>query len=164
MAFGNPCRECSFDWSISFDKAVGIIQSTPDAFDGSLAGVTGLERTPDLAWSVTGYVCHVSDNLRIWAERLMGSVLGDSVQVMGYDDNLLAKARRYDAVPLQGALWSLRQSVGDWERAVAASDQQGTVLVHPDRGPLRLDDVVHSNSHDSFHHRWDIERILEAQP
>ena len=97
MAFGNPCRECSFDWSISFDKAVGIIQSTPDAFDGSLAGVTGLERTPDLAWSVTGYVCHVSDNLRIWAERLMGSVLGDSVQVMGYDDNLLAKARRYES-------------------------------------------------------------------
>ena len=94
----------------------------------------------------------------------MGALLDGSMQVTDYDDNLLAEARRYDAIPLHGALWSLRQSVGDWLRAVAVSDQQGTVLVHPDRGPLRLNDVVHSNAHDSFHHRRDIERILDAQP
>jgi hypothetical protein len=164
MAFGDPCRECGFDWSISFDEAVAIVRFAPDAFDGSLAGATGLERIQDLTWSATGYVCHVTDNLRIWEERLMRAVLGGSMQVMGYDDNLLAKARRYDAIPLQEALLSLRQSVDDWLRAVAASDRHGTVLVHPDRGPLGLNDVVHSNSHDAFHHQWDIERILDAQP
>jgi hypothetical protein len=163
-AFGDPCRECGFDWSVRFDDAVAIVRSAPDAFDGSLAGATGLERSPDLAWSVTSYVCHVTDNLRIWAERLMGAVQGGSTQVTGYDDNLLAEARRYDAIPLPGALWSLRQSVGDWLQAVAESDLQGTVLVHPDRGPLRLSDVVRSNSHDASHHQWDIRRILDAQP
>jgi hypothetical protein len=46
MAFGDPCRECGFDWTTSFNEAVGIIRAAPDAFDGLLAGATGLERTP----------------------------------------------------------------------------------------------------------------------
>jgi hypothetical protein len=117
----------------------------------------GWREPPDLAWSVTGYVCHVTDNLRIWSERLMGSLPGSPTQVTGCDDNLLAEARRYIATPLHGARWSLRQSVDDWWQAVAVLDLQGTILMHPDRGPLRLNDVVHSNSHDSFHHRWDIQ-------
>lgn len=163
-AFGDPCRTCNFDWSLSFDEAVAVVQRVPVVFDAALASATGSEKIPELAWGVTGYVCHVTDNLRIWAERLMGVVLGGPTQVTGYDDNLLAEARAYNAVYLRGALWSLRSSVVDWLQAVSESDHEGTVLVHPDRGALRLDDVVHSNAHDSFHHRWDIERILAAQP
>jgi len=36
------------------------------------------------------------------------------------------------------------------------------VLVHPERGEQTVLDVVGSNAHDAYHHRWDIERSLEA--
>jgi hypothetical protein len=47
---------------------------------------------------------------------------------------------------------------------VGQSRRQGTVVVHPERGPLTLGDVVGANAHDAFHHGWDIERILDPAP
>ena len=79
-----------------------------------------------------------------------------------YNENELADARNYEAIPLPSALWALSRSVADWREAVGLSSPAGTVLVHPERGEQSLSDVVHSNAHDAFHHRWDIERTLEA--
>jgi len=111
------------------------------------------------------YVSHVGDNLRIWTERLRGVALGAPRRVGSYDENELARARNYDTIPLQAALWSLQLSVAEWLKAVDGMPGSGTVLLHPERGPMDLREVVVSNIHDVQHHRYDIERTLrwEAQ-
>ena len=160
--YGDPCRECGYAWGISVDDAITMVMDLPVTYRGLLEEATGYERHPDLGWSVTEYIAHVADNLRIWAERLGGVAGGARPEVGAYNENELADARNYEAIPLPSALWSLSRSVDDWKEAVGLSSRAGTVLVHPERGEQSLSDVVHSNAHDAFHHRWDIERTLEA--
>lgn len=162
--YGNPCHGCGFDWGISADEAAELVGVMPGAYARILAeaGSDGSERSPELAWSARAYVCHVGDNLRIWAERLEGVCRGASPVVPPYDEGLLAVARSYEGVALPAALWSLERAVGEWQLAVADAGAAGAGLrlIHPDRGEQTLIDVVRSNAHDAFHHRWDIQRSL----
>lgn len=158
--YGQPCRACAFDWSLTLDDAVSLMAELAAGYGDLLAGATGTERHPDVAWPVAAYVSHVADNLRIWTERLMGVALGASAVVGGYDENELAQARNYAMIPLEAALWSLRLSVAEWRRAVDGASRRGTLMIHPDRGELDLLDVVRSNMHDAHHHLWDVRRAL----
>ena len=97
-----------------------------------LVGAIGTERHPDLEWSVSAYVSHVADNLRIWAERLAGIAAGAPPEVGGYDESALARARGYQQIPLQAALWSLSRSVAGWQHAVGA-DPADRHRPHPPR-------------------------------
>jgi hypothetical protein len=54
----------------------------------------------------------------IWAERLAGAALGSTRTVSPYDGDLLARARAYEGVPIEDALWSLGRAVVDWKAAV----------------------------------------------
>ncbi|HXW33066.1 MAG TPA: DinB family protein [Acidimicrobiales bacterium] len=157
--YGDPCRECSFAFSTGLDDSLAFIARVPEEFSALLAGANGNERHPDLSWSVGSYVCHVADNLRIWAERLAGSSAGTKI-VGAYDENLLATARSYPDVPLAAALWTLGRSCGDWQVAVSGVSREGVVVIHRERGDMDLDDVARGIAHDSFHHQWDIDRIL----
>jgi DinB superfamily len=141
---------------------VSIVADLPGSYAAVLARASGAERHRDLSWSVGAYVCHVADNLRIWAERLAGASSGSGGVVGPYDENLLAAARAYDTIPLVAAQWSLTRAVGDWLAAVADSPTRGVVLRHPERGDLTLSDVVRANAHDAAHHRWDIQRTLDG--
>jgi hypothetical protein len=93
--YGDPCRECGFGWGLSPAQAIAWMRAAPDAYAGRLAGATGRERHPDLAWTTAAYVSHVTDNLRTWAERLAGGYLAGDLEVPGYDPDLdlLARAR-----------------------------------------------------------------------
>jgi hypothetical protein len=158
--YGDPCRECGYTWTISLADGVSLVASLPFDYGELVAGWSGREQHPSLTWSVNGYVLHVADNLRIWAERLMGVVDGVPLAVGHYDENKLADARNYKAIPIQTAMWSLTRSVEDWLSSVEAAPTAGVILVHPVRGELTLSDVVLSNAHDALHHHWDIERTL----
>lgn len=158
--FGDPCRECGYDWSISQEDAISLVTEVPSSFRELVEGADVSRRHADLSWSVKAYVCHVADNLRVWAERLAGVALGGERQVGAYDQGLLAQARSYEHVPIEGALWSLEHSVRDWVEAVALTSKPGVVLYHPERGDQTLEDVCRNNAHDANHHRWDIERSL----
>jgi hypothetical protein len=125
-----------------------------------LAGTDGRRRHPELEWDAGGYVCHVTDILRIWAERLVGAACGGTTSVPGYDAALLGRARSYNLVPVEGALWSLRQAAQAWVDAVALADRDDVVLRHVARGEQRVSDVVSNNAHDAFHHGWDIQRSM----
>lgn len=116
--YGDPCRECSFAFSTGLDESLAYLAGIREEFSVLLADAQGTERHPDLSWSVGSYVCHVADNVRIWAERLVGSAAGAKT-VGAYDDNLLAAARSYSDVPLAAALWSIGRASGDWQAAVA---------------------------------------------
>jgi hypothetical protein len=98
------------------------------------------------------YVCHVADNLRIWAERLAGLALGASGPVANHDGDLLARARSYKGVPIQASLWSLQRASGDWMEAFRLAVDKGVVLLHPDRGEQSTVDVARSNAHDVHRH------------
>lgn len=159
--YGDPCRECGFDWSIAQGSAAaGIVAETPTRYAELLAGTDGRQQHPDLSWSAGSYVCHVGDNLRIWAERLAAMARGASGSVAPYDQDLLAQARQYQAVPVEGALWPLRRAVSDWSEAVALAAQHNVVLHHAEQGQLTVLDVARSNAHDAHHHRRDIERSI----
>ncbi len=101
--YGNPCRDCGFEWDLSVAQAVVVVREIPDRYAHLLAGAGGGERHPDLGWSATGYVSHVADNLRSWAERLVGGYLAGDLTVPGYDPDLLSEARRYNELSLAGA-------------------------------------------------------------
>ncbi len=158
--YGQPCRECAFDWTLALDDAARGMSALTSAYPDLLHGATGREQHPDLSWSSAAYVSHVADNLRIWTERLRGVALGATRRVGGYDESELAVARNYETIPLQAALWSLQLSSDEWIKAIDSAPSKGTVLVHPERGEMDLLDVVTANTHDAHHHLWDIERTL----
>ncbi|HEY8526813.1 MAG TPA: DinB family protein [Acidimicrobiales bacterium] len=159
--YGEPCRQCGFSWRGDPAEVRAAVAGLPERLGAALEAATGGERHPTLAWSVTAYVAHVGDNLRIWAEHLAGVARGQPGPVAGYDENALAAARAYGELSLPGVLWSLERSVRDWLDAI---DQAPTDLVvdHAERGDLTLDDVVRTTGHDALHHEWDIERSLTA--
>jgi hypothetical protein len=159
--YGDPCRECGFSWSISFEEAVDLVIGAPERISVLVEGSDGTQRHRDLQWNVSGYVSHVVDNLRIWAERLASASLGATSDVVPYDQDLLSKARGYNELPLSGALWSLRRSVDAWTSAILQARDGGVILRHPDRGDQSADDVARTNSHDTFHHEWDISRSTD---
>jgi hypothetical protein len=161
--YGDPCVECGYEWWLSLDEAVARVATMPSRYTDLLRGREGSERHPLLAWSAGAYVCHVTDNLRIWGERLAGAALGGSRNITGYDSDLLAEARVYERIPLEGALWSLGHAVREWRDAVAMATRSSVMLVHPDRGELTVLDVARANAHDAHHHEYDIRRSLGPQ-
>jgi DinB superfamily len=160
--YGDPCRQCGFRWSTGLEGARAGVAGVAAEYRRILAGATGAERHPDAVWSSGEYVCHVADNLRIWAERLVGVAGGGSIRVGRYDENELARVRDYPSISLPAALWTLERAVGDWQDAVDRSGAEGVVLIHPERGEQTLVDVAVSNAHDAEHHRWDIGRSLHG--
>ena len=157
--FGQPCRECGFSWDIEVADAMVIVAGVHERLSPMLADASGTERHHDLEWSVTAYVCHVTDNLRIWAERLAGVALGGSPAVTGCDEAVLGEVRGYETISLPGALWSLDRAARDWLDAVAMAPADLT-MDHSGFGRLALLDVVRLTAHDTHHHVWDIDRTL----
>ena len=158
--YGNPCRECGFDWSISVEAAAALVAEIPGQYARLLEGQDGSARHPSLSWSVGAYVCHVGDNLRIWAERMWSSVEAGHVEIEAYDQDELAKVRRYESIPSATALWTLSHAVNAWQEAFRAAAGREPTFSHPERGLISLLDLVQSNCHDAVHHAWDIRRSL----
>jgi hypothetical protein len=136
------------------------MRSLPDSIDELVIAATGTERLPDLGWNTSGYIAHMTDNTRIWAERLIAVARGADAHVVPYDPDLLAESRHYNDVALPGATWSFRIAVECWLGAVDEAGPAGVVMRHSERGAMELSDIVASNAHDAFHHRWDLTRIL----
>lgn len=158
--YGDPCRECGWTWPAEPATSIEYVRGVPERYGGLLAGCTGAERHPALAWSVTGDVCHVADNLQAWAERVAGVARGADPHVTGYDPDALAAARGYDRIALPAALWSLERSVEAWLPVLSRAVADDVVLLHATRGRQRAADVAGNNAHDAHHHAWDIERSL----
>lgn len=160
--YGDPCRECGWRWGGDPVDGIDYVRGLPARYGGLLAGFSGTEQCPDLTWSASGYVCHVADNLRLWAERVAGVLRGGDAHVGGYDPDALAAARDYARVSLPAALWSLETSVAAWVPVLTDALDRGLVLRHATRGEQRAEDVVGNNAHDAHHHAWDISRSVAS--
>jgi hypothetical protein len=162
QTWGEPCRECGFSWDTPAEQALATMTTVPARFRAVTDDATGTETGAGLTWSVGAYVCHVADNLRIFAERLVGVSRSGNPRVAAYDQDELAAARHYEDIPLVGAQWSLERAVDDWLSAVAMARAAGATFDHPERGHYQWSDVVTSNLHDALHHEHDIRLILAA--
>src|SRR5580704_11418837 len=144
--YGDPCRECGFTWATPLAATTLLMRNLPDSIDEHVTGATGTERLPELGWNVSGYFSHMTDNTRIWAERMVAVARGADAHVVPYDPDLLAESRHYNEAALQGATWSLRIAVENWLDAVAEAERAGVVMLHSERGAMELFDVVASNT------------------
>ena len=83
----------------------------PDAIEGLVSDVTGTERLLDLGWNVCGYIAHMSDNTRIWADGLLRS--HEEPMHMSFPMTLTSSLRQGTTteIALQGATWSFRIAV-----------------------------------------------------
>jgi hypothetical protein len=54
-----------------------------------------------------GYVLHVADNLRMHGERTATASRGAQFEFVHADQDELAAVRSYEAIAIEGALWSL---------------------------------------------------------
>jgi hypothetical protein len=158
--YGDPCGGCRFGWSLTPHEAIHLAEGLPARYRELLGGWTGYERHPCLAWNPSGYISHVADNLRNWAEWLASARLSGEANIPGYDPDLLAQARRYNKISPAAALWSVERAVIAWSESVTAALGHGVVLQHAARGAQRAEDVARNNAHDGYHHAWDIQRIL----
>ena len=161
--YGEPCRQCGFTWSAGLAPTVSLMRGIPDSIDELVEGATGAEQRPDLGWNVSGYIAHMTDNTRIWSERLIAVARGADANVVPYEPDLLAESRHYNDVALEGARWSLRIAVDGWLTAVTEAERAEVVILHSVRGEMELFDVVASNAHDAHHHRWDLTQILRGR-
>ena len=145
-------------------EADEIVGDAPRRVGALATRENGRVRHPDLDWTVSGYLCHVADNIGIWAERVASVALGNKGPVALYNQDLLAAARHYDDVDVPAALWSVGRAVGDWQAAIALAGNAPFTMMHEELGSLTLGDVVLIRAHDVVHHGWDIERTLSAGP
>lgn len=161
--FGDPCRECGYAWNLTAQEAAATIKESPAAYREAVRDATGSESAPDLSWNAAAYVAHVTDNLRIWGERLAAAAESEEpIVVEPYDSDALAASRRYESIPLAGVLSGLDEAVASWERGWNRSGD-ARVFVHPDRGRVTTADVALTNAHDVVHHLYDVHRCLDAQ-
>lgn len=158
--WGQPCRVCGFSWDLPPEEMLVVMAGVPARFRAAVGSSDGSLVGPGLTWSVTAYVCHVADNLRIFAERLVGVARSGNPQIVAYDQDDLAVVRDYHSIAVEGALWSLERAVSDWLAAVDIARAADVVMEHPERGRYTLVDVVSSNAHDALHHEFDIRRAL----
>jgi hypothetical protein len=138
------------------------MRDMPGVVEELVSNANGTEELPDLGWNVCGYIAHMTDNTQIWAERLVAVARGADAHVVPYDPDLLAQARHYNDIALPGTTWSFRIAVANWLAAVEEAEPARVVMLHSVRGAMELADVVTSNAHDAFHHRWDLARILHT--
>lgn len=159
-AFGDPCRECGFAWDLSVEAAAGVVSGAPAAYRDAVGSATGRESASDLRWNVVAYVAHVTDNLRVWGERLASAAgPGEPITLVSYDSHALAAARTYDVLPLSGVLWGLSEAAASWARAWERADPSRAFL-HPQRGCIFSGDIARTNAHDVVHHQLDVRRCL----
>jgi hypothetical protein len=161
-AYGDPCGECGFEWSVEPATCVAIVADAPARLKSILAAQDGRRTHPNLGWNATAYVVHLADVLRIWSDRIAAVALGAPDPVVPYDEDRLGDIRGYASLPLPGALWSLGRAVGDWQAAEQLAESAAVTLTHPEQGPLPLDDVRRIMAHEIVHHVADLMRIVSA--
>jgi uncharacterized damage-inducible protein DinB len=167
--WGNPCRECGFDWTQPPESVIAAVEELPAKFDALLAGRTGDEissdpRPGEPIWSAKAYVFHVADNLRVFTERLEGVFAGGPTTLAAYDQDELAAARNYDAMSLQSALWSVRTATEAWVAAARESLTRPFTYQHAERGELNAAEITRGPGHDALHHYGDVMRAVQQQP
>jgi hypothetical protein len=162
--YGDPCRSCGYRWNEQVDDLVAELLALETTYRATLRGLPGTARHPELGWCASAYVLHVDDNLRTHGERMAATTRGAPYEFVHADQDELATVRSYEAIPIEGALWSLNSVLVPYADIFRETAAAGVILPHPIRGDQLAADVLRGNVHDAHHHGWDLERIALANP
>lgn len=157
------CADCGFDWSMSPDDAIRLVEAAPDRFAKLLSGGVGPRSEDPSRWSERGYLWHVVDVLRLGTDRLWTLTLDAPSGVPGWDEEALAVARRYERLSPIVGLRALDVAVGDWVRAAHETPPSAEVT-HPVFGGISTQDAIVRNAHEVQHHARDIEQTIDGNP
>lgn len=136
-----------------------LIAGAPVRYRELTEGLVGSEHPPGASWTVAGYVAHVADNVRIWAERLGGLARGEG-RVVPFDQDALAEVRGYGSLPLEAVLFSFERAAVDWAAIwEEVTERDDLVLHHPEMGAQPMRGVVALVAHDVAHHAFDLGRV-----
>jgi hypothetical protein len=151
---GPVCKECDFDWNLPRRDAVALVAGLPERARGAVRNVADPYRRRGERWSAAMYVWHLVDVMRAGTERLLTVRLDPQAAIPCWDENLLAKARRYQQLSVVTGLAVLAAAVDEWVRTAQAAPV-GQVT-HAQLGSLTTIDLIRRNAHEAQHHLQDI--------
>jgi hypothetical protein len=150
------CQACRFSWSSSPEDCRVEVGTAAERFAALLAGAS-----PGTAsrggWSPSGYVWHVADVARAWAERLHALRHDPTVRWAGFDPDELGRARRYDELPAVSAPWAVSLAVAGLEESLVHLDPDDR-FDHPEWGGGTVADALRWIAHEVVHHQLDVQR------
>ena len=101
------------------------------------------------------YVWHLVDVLRIGSERLLTLTLDPERGIPCWDENALARERRYEQLSPAVALKVLRTAAREWvEVAVLVPD--AAEVRHAEFGSLGALEIIRRDAHEVHHHVLDL--------
>jgi hypothetical protein len=151
------CAECGFHWEMSRQHATELVAQVPDAAAAVITRIQDPTQRIGNRWSVSMYVWHLVDVLRIGTERLLTLTHDPDRGITCWDENALAEVRRYQQLsPVVGVI-VLRSAAQAWTTTavVAPADIQ---VRHPQFGTLGALEIIRRNAHEVHHHLMDINR------
>ena len=157
------CPECAFDWDQSeFEDLVGQCVWGVAVFGECISrlGDPSVAVEPGL-WSASRYVWHTVDVLRFGTERLWTLSVDPSFGVPSWDENLIAEHRSYDQLSPFVGLLAMISAVETW-RTAALEAPRDVSTPHPEAGTIDAFELVQRNTHEVWHHLWDVQRGLPS--
>jgi hypothetical protein len=101
------------------------------------------------------------DVVRIGFERILTTSLDPAAGIPCWDENALARVRRYDQLSPRVGLAAYEAAVSTWLVAADGVAVEASVH-HPQFGVLTVEDIIRRNAHEVQHHELDIRRGLRA--
>jgi hypothetical protein len=101
------------------------------------------------------------DVLRYGTERLWTLTLDPEAGVPGWDQEEMARARRYEKLSPKVGIVALRAVASEWVRAATVAPREATVS-HPSLGEITTSASILRNAHEVHHHEADIRSALIA--
>jgi hypothetical protein len=114
-------------------------------------------------WSAAMYVWHLLDVLRIGTERLLTLSHDPGRGITCWDENALARDRRYHQLSPVVGLIAFRSAAREWVTTAQAAPAAADVR-HPQFGMLGAVEVIRRNAHEVHHHLRDIHRAEHPGP
>jgi hypothetical protein len=149
------CPGCGYDWSCTPRQACMEIAASPAAYAELLRDRDGMAPAPDGGWNATGYVWHLTDLARSWAERWIQLADSPGSVLVGWDPDVVAEARGYRMLPTVSGLWALSTATETFVHLTVRLDPD-TPFVHGDWGQGTIGDGTRWLAHEYVHHRIDV--------
>jgi hypothetical protein len=151
------CPECGFSWTTDVEDAIVMVGESPDQFAHVLGMVDPIAPIRADAWSPKEYLWHMVDVLRIGTERLWSLRVDPDGGVPSWDENELARVRRYGELSSTVGMMAYVNAAEDWVTAARAAPPEARTT-HSDLGTISAEEVIRRNAHEAQHHLLDIEQ------
>lgn len=164
--WGDPCPECGYSWSTTYEEALDLIAGAAARYGGHIRGreqAAILKRSPK-TWSPSGYVWHLSDWFRIQGQRIY-TIANDPLYRwvgLGLDPAELGERFRYDDLPPTAGLWALQKAADLFVEAAREADP--SLLFDTGEESWTVGELVVWVGHEVIHHDLDIRRGLGLDP